>query len=351
MEIDRITVAIASYQRRESLLRLVRALPAEIDRVRALGAKPRVVVVLDGSTDGSAEALRDVRAPFELEVLWQPNRGLASARNLGLAAAQGGLVLFLDDDLLPSPGLIARHYLAHRRDNSGHVLIGPCKPVGLAELTPTWLSWWSRHHAELCRSGRVERFDQVTVANASGPADLFVNVGGFDETFVAYGIEDYELGVRLLRRGILINYDDHAVAWHVHQESEFTAIARQRSIGRNSVRLVERHPELVDEVFPERTPGKVISMVASLPLWSPRSLAALSWVASRLILRHKWALCGRANLAHRIAYRASFAAGVAEAGPQYLARVLYGRTGYHDPWRDRHNSVTRPRRSDPTISR
>jgi GT2 family glycosyltransferase len=319
-----LTVAIPSYQRRASLLRLIGTLAPEISRVRSVGGEVGVVAVIDGSTDGSAEALKELRTPFDLDVRWQENRGLAAARNVGLAAAADGLVLFFDDDLVPTSGLLARHYLAHQ-EGLPHVLLGPCRPIASAGHSASWLSWWEEHYTELARSGKVERFDQFTVANASGPAEIFAAAGGFDETFVTYGGEDYELGVRLLGGGVLVRYDNDLVAIHDHQEDAFTAIARQRSIGRNSVLLVELHPGLEAEVFPLRPRTIAVRLVAAVPVRSPHAFGALAATMGWLALSHPWALAGRAHLAYEIAHAASFAAGVAEADPRYLSRFLDGR--------------------------
>ena len=58
-----------------------------------------MVVVVDGSTDGTAEALRRLDIPFALKVVEQPNQGRAAAVNAGAGAAEGELLLILDDDM------------------------------------------------------------------------------------------------------------------------------------------------------------------------------------------------------------------------------------------------------------
>src|SRR5262245_60053207 len=104
-----VSVVIPTYQRRASLERVLGALARQewdSDRLE-------VLVVSDGSLDGSLEMARAYPLPFPLIALEQPNQGPAVARNLGLAHAAGPLVLFLDDDVLPSPQLIAEHVGAH----------------------------------------------------------------------------------------------------------------------------------------------------------------------------------------------------------------------------------------------
>ena len=63
-----------------------------------------VVVVVDGSQDGSFEALKELDVSFPLSVFEQSNQGAARARNHGAAATRGEILLFLDDDMEAHPG-------------------------------------------------------------------------------------------------------------------------------------------------------------------------------------------------------------------------------------------------------
>ena len=65
-----------------------------------------IIVVVDGSTDGTAQMLRELKPMCAFRVLDSPHRGPGAARNLGIRAAVGELVLFLDDDLVCTPGLL-----------------------------------------------------------------------------------------------------------------------------------------------------------------------------------------------------------------------------------------------------
>ncbi len=106
----RISVIIPTYNRRDYVLEAVRSV------VEQTYPAHEIIVVDDGSTDGTAEALR---AAFpDVKVLEQPNRGPSLARNAGLAAASGDWVAFLDDDDLWHREFLARvaEYLAEHPD-------------------------------------------------------------------------------------------------------------------------------------------------------------------------------------------------------------------------------------------
>lgn len=318
-----MTIAVASYQRREPLLRLLRALDEQLAADDEVARDVEIVVVIDGSTDGSAQAVRTGRWSVPVDVVEQENRGLAAARNAGLAAAGGRVVWFLDDDLLPSLGLVDRHRRAHVATED-RILVGPCRIPEDVAATPGLVAWWERLHADLAAVGRVDRFDRFTVANASGPASVFESVGGFDERFVGYGLEDWELGLRLLKAGTCIDFDVDAVAWHTEVPSVALQVHRHRDEGENSARLATLHPDVVDHLFPPDSPSTSRRLLRASRLRSPRSLMA----ASRLVLvAHRLAegrLPRTARRAERLAKEAARASGLASGDPTgaLLRRVL-----------------------------
>lgn len=310
-----MTIAVASHQRREPLLRLLRALDEQLAADDEVGCDVDVVVVIDGSTDGSAQAVRAGRWSVPVDVMEQEHRGLAAARNAGLAAARGGVVWFLDDDLLPSPGLVGRHRRAHATTDD-RILVGPCRIPEEVAATPALAAWWDRLHAELAAAGRVDRFDRFTAANASGPASVFESVGGFDERFVGYGFEDAELGVRLLRAETRIDFDAGAVAWHTEVPGIALQVRRERDEGENSARLAALHPDVVDHLFlPDPPSSSARRLLRASRLRSPRSLMATSHLA---LVVHRLA-AGRlprtARRAESLARLAARASGLASGDP------------------------------------
>src|SRR3954471_11642005 len=101
-----LTIVIPTYERRAPLERLLAGLAPQLAGLRG---RVDVLVVVDGSHDGSAELVAELDYPVALAAVTQPNAGLAAARNRGLADAAGDVVWFLDDDMVPGDRL------AHRR--------------------------------------------------------------------------------------------------------------------------------------------------------------------------------------------------------------------------------------------
>ncbi|WP_018350459.1 glycosyltransferase family 2 protein [Longispora albida] len=112
-----VSVVIPTYGRRDHL-------PPMISAIAADPAATEIIVVVDGSRDGSYELLTELAAAEpRLVPLWQDNAGQSAARQAGLERATGDVVLFLDDDVLAGAHLAHGHALAHAR-RPGLVMLG-----------------------------------------------------------------------------------------------------------------------------------------------------------------------------------------------------------------------------------
>lgn len=269
-----MTVAVASYQRREPILRLLQALAAQVHADPQLGEGLDVVVVLDGSSDGSREALDTLEFPVPLQVRWRENRGLAATRNDGWRAARSELVWFLDDDLVPGEGLLRRHRAAHAGQT--RVVVGPCVvPAGTSTTSGT-REWWNDRYSEMAQNG-ITRFDQFSAANTSLPRAVLEAMGGFDENFRGYGREDYELGLRLLDAAVPVIFDADAVAWHEQRRTEAEGCRLRRQEGRNVVRFARSHPSRRAEML--RAPAAMPVLRTVVRLLRPVLLLVIGLVA------------------------------------------------------------------------
>ncbi len=322
---EEMLVVISSYQRRELLLRLLRGLDEQFASSPELARGVEVVVVLDGSTDGSREAVEAERWTVPLQVCWRPNGGLSAARNAGLALAGDRIVWFLDDDLVPAPGLVEHHRSAHE-GQTGEVVMGRVRFPPDPKVPPGFLRWWEEFYEALDEDRPITRFDQITMSNTSAPAGLLTGVGGFDEDLRAYGMEDYELAFRLLEGGAVVRYAPDAVVWHPDLPDRATLVRRERGLGRNAALIAIRHPATRDLLFPLVRPGRPWRLLRRAGLRDPRAFGLLSAVAYR-VSRGTRRLHPRASAeSERVARAAARAAGVAEGDPSgaLLSRVLGG---------------------------
>jgi glycosyltransferase involved in cell wall biosynthesis len=100
-----ISVIVPTYNRRETLICSLETL--FVQTVPA--SQVEIIVVVDGSTDGTVETLRHLRPECRFQVIEQENRGPAAARNAGARAAESELILFLDDDMRCDMELLRAH--------------------------------------------------------------------------------------------------------------------------------------------------------------------------------------------------------------------------------------------------
>ncbi|MGZ4317424.1 MAG: glycosyltransferase family 2 protein, partial [Gaiellaceae bacterium] len=150
----RFSVVVPTFQRREVVIASVAAFEAQ-----DFAGPFEVVVIVDGSTDGTADALRSLSMPFPLSVVEQQNRGLAAARNRGAEEARGEFLLFLDDDMEPHPRLLNEHDRSH--------LEGADVVVGHIRCTPIRRQAFSATQSVPGRNGEPTSFRRPRVGSGS----------------------------------------------------------------------------------------------------------------------------------------------------------------------------------------
>jgi GT2 family glycosyltransferase len=304
------TCIVPTYERRDDVRRLLEGLAGQLDDPAA-AAGVDVLVVVDGSTDGTRELLEDLTFPVPLTTLWQENAGLSAARNRGLEAARGEVVWFLDDDMLVPEGTLARHRAAH---DSGpeRLVVGPCLPPPDRSIVPVIRRWADHQYAELARAGRVENALYFSAANTSGPRELWRRVGGFAEDLRGWGGEDYELGLRLLGEGVTVAYDHDAVVWHLQARTIAGFCSNTRDQGRNAVRIARLHPDAVDDLFPRASASRGLRAVRRLCGGSTAAYGAAAGILTLAAVAEERLTRGRRQGALRLARAANRLAGSVE---------------------------------------
>jgi GT2 family glycosyltransferase len=143
--------------------------------------------------------------PYRLQVSWQANAGQCAARNRGAAAAAGRVCLFLDDDVIAEPGLLAAHLAAQRGSGVvglGRLVMDP--PPEAGALGRAVAHMWNTHYDRLGQGRRPAAWRDCYSGNLSAPQAAFMQVGGFAEDLPA-GF-DIELGYRLAQHGLTCVY-------------------------------------------------------------------------------------------------------------------------------------------------
>ncbi|HEV8308092.1 MAG TPA: glycosyltransferase [Methylomirabilota bacterium] len=245
----RVSVLIPSYNRKEILLECLRAL----EKQSILPQEFEVVVVDDGSTDGTEAALAAETFPFRLTYQCQTNQGQGAARNAGVPSCQGELVLFIGDDIIADERLLEAHLLAHaRRPEPGAAVLGHIDWAPWLTPTPVmdYVCGEGGHQFGYRYLDDLPSLDYrfFYTSNISLKRRFLLDAlqAGirFDPCFRTYGYEDTEFAYRLEGRGLTIHYQKDARAYHDHWMDLAAFIRREYSVGQMGVVFYRKHPEL-----------------------------------------------------------------------------------------------------------
>lgn len=237
-----ISVVIPTYNRREIVHRSLETLFTQTLQ----HSRFEIVVVVDGSTDGTADSLHGLHPPCRFRVIEQENKGPGGARNTGFRATAADLVLFLDDDMRCDPALLAAHVAAHARGNAdavfGAIFLSPDSPRSLAaECFQREIGAFYLEHKRDPKVGW--QIKDWVFLNTSISRRLLEEAGGFDETFRVR--EDLELGIRLSAQGVRSRYASNAIAYQYYDKTPAKLIVEARAFAAADVQFARKHPDAI----------------------------------------------------------------------------------------------------------
>jgi glycosyltransferase involved in cell wall biosynthesis len=273
------SIVIPTHQRRDVVSDAVRAL-GKVEYECAF----EIIVVVDGSTDGTAAALAQLQCPIPLRVIEQDNRGAAHARNRGAAESKSEILLFLDDDMIAEPDLLKQHSRSYA--DGADAVLGDF-PVE-ARSRAGFLSEAIAGRKAWERNGTLTHYDVFT-GHLSVRRSVFEALRGFDECFTAdgkYGNEDIDFGLKLVN-----NYDVRHNPKAVCRQRSLVGpreyMRRARSTANADLAFAAKHPQLGRELF-ERRGASLISdrlrLLSRVPI-VPQILAEFATCAAEIGLR------------------------------------------------------------------
>jgi len=237
----KISVVIPTRNRCE----LLRGCLESMERQTLSSQEFEIIVVVDGSTDGTLEFLQTYSPPYKLQVVVQEHGGLSAARNRGNQEAGSPLVLCLDDDMLAVPALLEQHVQTHERFPGGLVQGGLRIDVSVRR-TP-FIRYQERLldaiHAKRVGPATILHSEDVSGGNISIGRELLDSVGGFNASLKRLRNTDGELAHRLEKQGVTIRYAGEAAADMTHVNDLDQALHASRLYGRSYVYLQQFYPE------------------------------------------------------------------------------------------------------------
>jgi glycosyltransferase involved in cell wall biosynthesis len=286
------SVVIPTYNRRDELGKTLATLTEQDVDPRGF----EVIVADDGSSDDSADVARSFAGRLRLKYYFHEDEGfrVGSTRNAGARLADAPVLIFLDSGTLAGPGLVRSHLSVHAASTERRAVMGYCYGYNGLRETP-WApdSFDALRPAEIVqRYGDCQQFADVReydfsriggdpmkwalpwihfyTLNCSIPTADFRSVGGFDEMFHSWGVEDLELAYRLYQSGsaIVLSRD----AWAIEFPSERPAKQLVYSLMRNGRLFLDKfrepYVEILADVYQSVRLTTILDEGAALERWT-----------------------------------------------------------------------------------
>lgn len=255
-----LSVIMATYERPQHVAQLIVDLKAQKD------APPfEILICDDGSRRETLQVLESTCRTLGAMLLTQENKGFraASARNMAIRKAQYEIAMFLDDDLRVLPNFLKEHSKVHSQESRSIALIGPrlnvpkrfmmADTVALEPLIKILKDDREKKYGVLFKGNRLRKarcpWKVFYTCNASVHLTDLRAIGGFDESFIGYGLEDNELAYRLFKLGIKFVSSNQIPVFHEeernlrnpYKKAMFGMSTDFSSYMENVKRFVEKH--------------------------------------------------------------------------------------------------------------
>jgi GT2 family glycosyltransferase len=288
-DLPSVSVVVTTYARRDSL-------PPVLDAITSDPHPHEVIVVVDGCADGSLELVAErSTADPRLRAVWRENGGEGAARQTGVEAASGDVVLILDDDVVAKPLLAQGHARAHARTPDAVVLgYMPTRVPATREPGQYATRLYAREYEARC--AEYER-DPESILRHLWAGNLSLRRADalrarLDARRLGYH-DDQAFGLRCAAAGLRGVFDRSLVAEHTHSRDldSFLRQARLAGAARRSLQSAHPDPSLdLDPIHELPVPLRPLLSAASRRALYPvagRGLRRLLTSSARL---HRWEL-------------------------------------------------------------
>ncbi|MEJ7766046.1 MAG: glycosyltransferase, partial [Acidimicrobiales bacterium] len=187
-----------------------------LERLRRATSVPglEVVVVANACTDDTSSVVAAVgERSLPIRLVEEARPSASIARNVGAKAAHGALLVFLDDDILVEPGVLAAIAAWYDASDRRSLLVGQIRPLAEHLATP-FGAFRQQALGQVSRQGSPEEVDWFASGLAAVPKASFVELDGYAENYPAAGLEDADFAIRARRAGHRIIFHPGVVGHH-----------------------------------------------------------------------------------------------------------------------------------------
>ncbi len=246
-----------------------------------------VIVIDDGSTDNTS----NIAKKFNVNYISQTNQGPATARNKGARAARGDIILFTDSDCIPDHSWI-KEMVSPFKDSDVVAVKGIYK-TSQKELAARFAQAEFEDRYDLLK--KSSSIDMIDTYSAAFRKDIFLDMGGFDQSFPVANNEDTDFSYRLAVAGYELVFNPKAFVYHTHIDTFVKYLKLKFWRGFWRMIVYSRYPDkaVKDSYTPAVIKVQTMLMALSLPLlflslFVPYLLylALLSWCTIIILAFH-----------------------------------------------------------------
>lgn len=247
-----ISVIVPVYNGERQISRCINSLSEQTKK------PDEIIVVDDGSMDKTKEIVRKFR---KVILLSQEHKGPASARNMGARKAKGDILLFTDSDCEPEGGWVSEMAKPFREKEvagvQGRYLT---RQKG---LVPRFVQLEIEDRYDRMR--KFEKIDFIGSYSAAYRRRVFLEAGGFDESFPTASGEDPELSFKLSKSRHRMIFNEKAIVYHNHADSLGSYLKQKFWRAYWRVLLYRKHPNKItkESYTPQTLKFQILSFCLS----------------------------------------------------------------------------------------
>ncbi|MFC2141380.1 glycosyltransferase [Acidobacteriota bacterium] len=238
----RFSVVIPTYNNTPVLMQCLKSLCRQtVDRESF-----EVIIINDGDDD-ITDNLKTLTNQLSIAHYNQEHKGPAAARNMGINQARGDIILFLDDDSLPTDNWLEAAMMAWERFNDfdgigGYTISEPTDSM-VSRVNADIFNWY------LEKNNSGEQCHFLSTHNAGYKKRSLCSAGRFDVEFKGPSGEDRDLNAKIRKNGGRLRLDRHILVYHDRDLRLGSFLRKYYNYGKAAQVIHDKHPEL------KRSPG------------------------------------------------------------------------------------------------